>query len=114
MWLQMGVNPEEPRSGTEDDKWGAYIEPGKPFIISAWVNNYSDKPTRVKIVCQPAPKLTLQGPAEVEIEVGSWGRKRHDFRLIGDHLTPGEVLSVVVMMDGEKRQDQGKVYLRSK
>ncbi|MBC7330080.1 hypothetical protein H5T88_06950 [bacterium] len=113
-WLQLEVNPGQPRSGDESEKWGAFIEPGKPFVVRAWVRNYSDKPAFATLTCQPDDVFSLQGEKEVKIRVKGWESGYHDFVLIGQNIVQGQEMGVSVLMETSNHLEKGRVYLQSR
>ncbi|MGB9878278.1 MAG: glycosyl hydrolase, partial [bacterium] len=114
VWLQLVVNPNQPRSGDESEKWGAFIEPGKPFIVRAYVRNYSDKPATATIICKPDEMFSLQGENRVQIKVEGWKSGYHDFVLIGQNILQGQKMGVTVLMETENKVEKGRVYLQSR
>lgn len=114
VWLQLEVNPDEPRTGEENEKWGAFIEPDKPFKVTAWVNNYSDSPTTVSLTCLPDEMFILQGESTAKLEVAPWQRARYDFILIGENIVQGEKMGVSVILETKHHKEKGRVYLQSR
>lgn len=114
IWLQLEVNPDQPRSGDENEKWGAYIEPDKPFVVRAYVNNYSDKPSVVTITCQPDEMFNLEGEETMKLMVKPWQRAHHDFVLVGKNIVQGQKMGVTVVMKTENSEQKGRVYLQSR
>jgi len=114
VWLQLEINPGQPRSGDEREKWGAFIEPGKPFVVRAWVRNYSDKPAAATLICQPDDVFSLQGEREVKIRVEGWQSGYHDFVLIGQNIVQGQVIGVSVIMETQNHREKGRVYVISR
>lgn len=114
VWLQLEVNPDQPRSGEEKEKWGAFIEPDKPFVVRAYVNNYSNKSSAVTITCQPDEMFICEGDKTIKLEVKPWQRAYHDFIIVGKNIVQGQKMGVSVFLKTEDSEQKGRVYLQSR
>ncbi len=116
VWLQLEVNPEKPRPvgwPAEDEKNGVYINPGEPFTVTAWVNNYSDKPATATLAVAPDKVFTLVGESKATLTVRPWHRGRHDFVLSGRNMVAGRPLGVSVTMAAPRRTEKCRAYFRA-
>lgn len=115
VWIQAQVNPDDPRPlWNGEDRLGAFISPGEPFTVAAWVHNYTDCPVVATVTCEPDKVFALQGPAEAAVEVGPWSRARHDFVLIGKGLVKGRPMGVTVRMVAGRSRDHARVNLQTR
>ena len=115
VWVQAEVNPDQPRPlWNGEDRLGAFIEPGKPFTVAAWVHNYTAQAVTARVTCEPDGVFTVQGDTEATVEAQPWSRVRHDFVLIGKGLLKGRPMGVTLRMVAGDSRDHARVNLQTR
>jgi hypothetical protein len=113
VWVQAEINPDQPRAfWNGEERLGALITPREPFVVGAWVHNYTDHAVTARVVCRPDEHLFLDGPAEADVAVAPWSRARHDFTVTGRGLLKGRPVGVTLDLTCGPCRDHARANLQ--